>query len=206
VFGYHEALKDELARIGQIAPADFEAMFPFGVDYLPGISWDPTTARFWAEFNLDLDLANEGKQPGDPGYRTLDTRLEGEELARLRRNGFVVTERLGGGGFAQVYYNLWHADLPVFISADALLQAWHRTYDAMLEETEETYLFSRVQGMLDGMAAQVPAARAVVADEILRDSLRDADYFLAVARSRGLAAGVGPGYRPLASPACRGPV
>ena len=52
----------------------------------------------------------------------------------------MVSERLGGNSFAEVFYKLWHNDLPVFISCDALLQAWHRTYDAILEETEETYL------------------------------------------------------------------
>jgi hypothetical protein len=71
----------------------------------------------------------------------------------------------------------------VFISCDALLQAWHRTYDAMLEEIEETYLFNSVRMMLDGMAAQLSAASAEVGNGVLRDSLTDADYFLAVARS-----------------------
>jgi hypothetical protein len=32
--------------------------------------------------------------------------------------------------FADVFYRLWKDELPVFISCDALLQAWHRTYDA----------------------------------------------------------------------------
>src|SRR5262245_51277891 len=37
--------------------------------------------------------------------------------------------------------------------------------------------------MLDGMAAQLSAASAQVANGVLRDSLTDADYLLAVARS-----------------------
>jgi len=183
VFGYAGALRDERERLGQVTPAEFEALFRIGADYLPGLSWNPTTARFWDRFNLDPDQANEGKPPGDAGWRAFDTRLAGEELAVFKRNGFVVTERLGGASFGEVFHNLWHAELPVFISADALLQAWHRTYDAMLEETEETHLLTLVQAMLDGMAAQVPSAWAVVTDGVLRDSLRDADYFLAVARS-----------------------
>jgi uncharacterized protein DUF3160 len=71
----------------------------------------------------------------------------------------------------------------VFISCDALLQAWHRTYDAMLEEVEETYLVNSVQTVLDGMAGHVAAASVEVGNSVLRDSLLDADYFLAVARS-----------------------
>jgi hypothetical protein len=63
------------------------------------------------------------------------------------------------------------------------MRCWHRTYDAMLEEVEETYLFNSVQIMLDQMAGRVSAASAEVANGILQDSLLDADYFLAVARS-----------------------
>jgi hypothetical protein len=37
--------------------------------------------------------------------------------------------------------------------------------------------------MLDGMAAQIPAAQQEVGGGPLRDSLLDADYFLTVARS-----------------------
>src|SRR5205085_8955120 len=124
-----------------------------------------------------------------------DYRLNPQELALFKTNGFVVSERLGaqrvgpgtrlgqGSSFAEVFYGLWHNDLPVFISCDALLQAWHRTYDAMLEETEETYLINSANTILDGMASQLTVASAEVRNGVLQDSLRDADYFLAVARS-----------------------
>ena len=53
----------------------------------------------------------------------------------------------------------------------------------MLEELEETYLFNSVQQILDGMAAHLPEAWAEAGSGVLKDSLLDADYFLAVARS-----------------------
>jgi hypothetical protein len=183
VFGYSDAFAQELQRIGQISPDQFATMFPSAANYLPGISWDPTTAQFWPQFNADPNQVNAGIEPDQPGFRSFDARLNTDELAIFKRNGFVVSERLGGDSFAGVFYNLWHNDLPVFISTDALLQAWHRTYDAMLEEIEETYLFNSVQAMLDGMAAQITAASAQVGSGVLKDSLLDADYFIAVARS-----------------------
>src|SRR6185369_13187245 len=91
-------------------------------------------------------------------------------------------ERLGSGSFADVFYNVWHNDLPVFISTDAVLQAWHRTYDAMLEEIEETYLFNGFETLLDRMAAQLSDGALDVGND-LQNSVRDADYFIAVARS-----------------------
>jgi hypothetical protein len=129
VFGYGDAFADELQRIGQISPDEFDAMFPSQANYLSSLSWDPTTAQFWDQFNADLGKVNEGKQWGQPGFRYFDTRLNATELAIFRKNGFVASERLGSSTFADLFYTLWHDDLPVFISCDALLQAWHRTYD-----------------------------------------------------------------------------
>src|SRR5438445_450491 len=158
-------------------------MFPNRANYLPGISWDPTSAQFWDQFNADIDKLNTGKEWGDPGFRYFDARLATDELAVFKKNGFIVSERLAATSFGRAFYRIWKDDLPVFISTDALLQAWHRTYDAMLEEVEETYLFNSVQTMLDGMANQVTAASAAAGNGVLEESVLDADYFLAVARS-----------------------
>jgi hypothetical protein len=183
VFGYAEAFDQQLQRLEQISSDQFAALFPNPTNYLPRISWDPTTASFWGAFNADIDIVNRGKQEGEPGFRTVDYRLNGPELAAFRDKGFVVSERLKGQSFAEVFYKLWQNDLPVFISTDALLQAWHRTYDAMLEEIEETYLFESVQTMLNGMAAQIANASGQAGGGGLKESLLDADYFIAVARS-----------------------
>src|SRR5437762_11071977 len=53
----------------------------------------------------------------------------------------------------------------------------------MMKEVEETYLVNSMQAMLDAMAGQVDAASTQVGNGVLHDSLLDADYFLAVARS-----------------------
>jgi hypothetical protein len=183
VFGYAEAFRAELERIGQISPDQFEALFPHSANYVPSIARDPTTAGFWDQFNANPEEVNRGKEWGEPGYRYFDRRLNVPELALFRKNGFVVSERLGSSTFGSAFYWIWKDDLPVFISCDAILQAWHRTYDAILEEIEETYLFGSVEKMLDSMAAQLVAAASEAGDGPLRESLRDADYFLAVARS-----------------------
>ena len=83
VFGYGDAFSQALQRIGQISPDEFGAMFPGSANYLPGITWDPTTAQFWDLFNADPTVVNGDKQPGDRGYRCVDTRLNAPELAIL---------------------------------------------------------------------------------------------------------------------------
>jgi hypothetical protein len=183
VFGYGEAFAREVQRIGQITPEQFGAVFPTAAKYLSGLSWDPTTAQFWDQFSADPAVVNKGKEWGQHGYRYLDTRLSAPELELFKQNGFVVNERAATVSFAEMFYKLWYSDLPIFLSCDAMLEARHRTYDAMLEEIEETYLFNAVQTMLDGMAGQMNAASADAGNGVLKESSLDADYFLTVARS-----------------------
>ncbi len=71
----------------------------------------------------------------------------------------------------------------MFVSADALLHAWHRSYDAILEELEETYLCSSLDEILEGMHEGIAETWSQYGNGLLGESIRDADYFLAVARS-----------------------
>lgn len=192
VFGYADSFEAALARIGQISTAEFASRFPSGAEYLPGISWDPTTATFWDAFNADPQVVNVGKTWDQPGYRTIDYRLTAAELALFRKNGFVVSERLGraganvwddGASIGNVFFQLWYNDLPVFVTTDAILHAWHRTYQLMLQELEETLLYDGVREVLEGMTDQLPGTRDLVGTGVLRDSVLDADYFLTIARS-----------------------
>jgi hypothetical protein len=175
VFGYTAAFEEELKKIGQVSPAEFAQLFPTKAKYQDKRSWGPTTGKFFDDFNQDPLKSKRGW-----GY---DFRLNAKELAAFKKNGFVVSERMGAGSFAEQFYRLFSRNLPVFITSDALLHAWHRSYDAMLEELEETYLATALDEILAGMAAKLPAAKKAYGEGVLADSLTDADYFLAVARS-----------------------
>ncbi len=94
-----------------------------------------------------------------------------------------MSERLGATSFGQLYYDVYTRDLPVFISSDSVLHVWHRSYDAMLEELELTYLRHSLDAILAGMHDALPKAKTEYGDGVLKDSVLDADYFLAVARS-----------------------
>jgi hypothetical protein len=175
VFGYTAAFDAELAKVGQISPQEFGKMFTLKQKYLDKLSFDPTEAKFWDGFNTE-----PSKSPKRWGY---DFRVNKDELDAFKKNGFVVSERMGAGSFAEQYYRIFIRDLPVFITSDSLLHAWHRSYDAMLEELEETYLSQSLDEILAAMADQVGDAKKAYGDGVLSESLKDADYFLAVARS-----------------------
>lgn len=183
VLGYDAAFEAELARVGQISTVEFQSRYGFTNEYLQTFGWDPTTATYWDRFNADPAVNNVGLSRTNKGYRYYDFRLNDAELAALRRNGFVVSERRASLTFAESFYRLWNDDMPVFVSTDAMLQAWHRSYDNMLIELEHFWLNKLVGDMLDGMAGQIPAAQEEAGSGPLRDSLLDADYFLTVARS-----------------------
>ncbi len=178
VFGYAAAFDEELKQIGQISSQDFAQRYASNAQYLPRINWDPTTAKFWDKFNLAPEGSNDSAIGSTVGFR-----LNSEELTVFKQNGFVVSERLSGPSFASLFYSIYSGDLPVFVSSDALLHAWHRSYDAMLEELEENYLARSLDEILKGMAETIPQAHNQYGNGVLGSSIIDADYFLAVARS-----------------------
>jgi hypothetical protein len=159
----------ELQKVGPISPEEFARRYAGKASYLQKLSRDPTAAKFWEEFSR-RDERN-------------DFRLNEAELAVFKKNGFAVSERLGSHSFAQIFYRAYNRHLPVFITSDAVLHAWHRSYDAMLAELEETYLSPSLDEILSGMADQVSEAKKAYGDGPLGPSLADADYFLGVARS-----------------------
>lgn len=187
-FGYSAAFDLELRKVGQITPGQFAAAYPAPAA-LPGLSWDPTTARFFDKLHVAKVVKPGAKRDlnGSP-YQYPPTELPGyklttDELAAFKRNGFVASERLGGFSFGQAYYDIYSRDLPVFVSSDSVLHAWHRSYDAMLGELELVYLMPALDALLAGLHDALPAAHAGYGGGVLKDSVRDADYFLAVGRS-----------------------
>jgi hypothetical protein len=184
-FGFTAAFQDEIKKVGQISPDEFAQRFRGRAAYLPKLTWDPTTAKYWDRFTLD---------PNDPKAMTpvrnvtpeqaghlFDFRLSAPELAVFKDKGFVVSERMGSHSFTDLYYRIYVRDLPVFVSSDSMLHAWHRYFDRMLEGMEADYFQPIFKQMLTAMSEQIPAAQRAYGQGPLGDALRDVDFFLAVA-------------------------
>jgi hypothetical protein len=174
-FGYGAAFDEEVKKIGQISPAEFAKRYG-KVKYLDKLSFDPTAVKFWNDFQGAPRLV-----PGKGmGY---NFQMNADELKTFKQNGFVVSERMGAASMSEMLYRIYSRDLPVYVTSDALLHAWHRSYDSMLEQLEETYLAQSLDEILGGMAGQVEAARKDYGSGVLAGGLTDADYFLTVALS-----------------------
>jgi hypothetical protein len=182
VFGYSDLFQTALQQIGQISPQQFQEKYERDIVFQPRLSWDPTTADFWDAFNVAPAKYNALLIDGLDDLRRFDFRLNEREMAVFRTNGFVVSESMSGRSCGEIYNRLWTDDLPVFITTDSVLQAWHRSYDMLLIDFEAGSLINRFNTILAAMAERVEPEVGGVSDA-LRPSLEDADYFLTVARS-----------------------
>ena len=174
VLGYQSSFDDELEALGLFSVADFSARFGSQPAYLPGISWDPTNSLYWDAFQKDIVKPYSSEIV--PGLK-----LSEAELAVFRTNGFVVSERLSDRSFGDIYYNIFIRDLPVFITTDSILHAWHRSFSGVLEVIEEGHLRGTLRNLLLGMLRQVEGARSDYGSGPLAVSLEDSEYFLTVA-------------------------
>jgi hypothetical protein len=87
-------------------------------------------------------------------------RLDPQEQSIFDQQGLVLSRQRAARPFALFYLHAFHADLPVFISADAILHAWHRAYDELLVQTERTAFAPLLGELLSGMRKRLVTARA----------------------------------------------
>jgi hypothetical protein len=109
--------------------------------------------------------------------------LTPDEKTLLGRHGFVVTERVQSKSFGGEFLKIYGADLPVFVSTDAILHALHMSYDLILRTTEERMMIPRLGGVLTQLHGQMQALANRYQNEAqMNASLADLDLYLVVAR------------------------
>lgn len=106
--------------------------------------------------------------------------LQPAELATLGRQGFVIVDRKRFPSFVYGYATLYAEDLPVYVSADSILFAVHRSYDALLMSLERGALSPELQRLLSGMRARLASADL---SALPAQARADADTYLTVAES-----------------------
>jgi len=106
------------------------------------------------------------------------------ERSLLSGHGFVVTDRLRYPSFANALLDIYKHDLPLFVSADAILHSVHASYDAMLREAENKFLIPKLDSLLSSLRMQVPLmGAAYVADPAMAPMVHDLDVYLTLAYS-----------------------
>lgn len=152
-----ERLAGALTAVAGLDTAGLQAAYP--VSFTGALSYDPLGA-------VNLDLIR--------GSRLGLTAAEEQVLAD---KGFVITDRQRFPGFTYGYASIYSDDLPVFISADSILYAVHRSYDQLLEGLETQSLRPTLDALLVAMRASLAAGAL---GPLGGDTVRDLDLYLAV--------------------------
>jgi hypothetical protein len=84
--------------------------------------------------------------------------LNDQELAAYKKNGFVISQRQKYANFFYGYQTIYAADLPIYVSADSILYALHRSYDRILMTVESSYLSSTLKQLLAGLRTSLATA------------------------------------------------
>jgi hypothetical protein len=104
--------------------------------------------------------------------------MSATENALFMKNGFVISAAHKFPTFTYGYQAIYSEHLPLFVSADSILNAVHRSYDSILKFLEQSVLMSELDTMLSGMRDKLAAGGASQASA---DVQKDADFYLAVA-------------------------
>lgn len=107
--------------------------------------------------------------------------LTDDEKYLLEKHGFVVTERLSRYSFGMQFADVYQLDLPVFVSTDAVLHAFHSSYDKILKNIELGILIDRIRRLLLDLRSKLPELDSrYSSNPAFTEMLKDIDVYLTV--------------------------
>ncbi len=108
--------------------------------------------------------------------------LTNHEIDLISRHGFMVTERKQYPTFINAYWDIYNKDLPVYVSADAILHALHFSFSLILADIESRYISVQLDSALSLMKAELANQVRNNPPELFDLALNDVDVFLTVAK------------------------
>lgn len=108
------------------------------------------------------------------------------EESLINKNGFMVTGKYSPMSFLAAYYEIYKKDLPVYISADAILNAMHYSFNKIMEKLEEICFLQEVTKILDTLSTQSEYFHKLnkpSLDTIYLRTVKDFDIFINVGRN-----------------------
>ncbi len=154
-------LTQRLAAAREATPDDLRSRH--AVQFEDELGYDPLTAK-----NLEAILGAWTDPVTDEAMR-----------AQLSGTGFALRPGQHVPSFAMGYSEIYAADLPVFISADMVLEAIFRSHDKILQALEQESLKPRLEGVLGSIRSQLIAR----ADTFEPEVASDLNFYLGVAVS-----------------------
>ena len=107
--------------------------------------------------------------------------LTEHEKSLIKDHGFMVSERLKEVSFGESILEIFHQDLPVFISTDAILHSFHISYDRILQDVEVGLLESRLVDLLWDLHNSIPQLHNKYSNNSqMLTMLKDVDIYFTV--------------------------
>ena len=152
-----------LDRFEDLDPNSFNNMYAPNKSYRHQLGYDPQKAQY-----MDLIL---NKYP-----------INGEQLLTYISKGFVINDNIRFNSMIQGFKEIYQRHLPVYVSADSILDALHLSFDRMLLDLENAVLIPRLELMLDKLAAGL-ADLGRPEDGDIQAELDDLAFWIDTARS-----------------------
>jgi hypothetical protein len=140
VVGFAQALQGTLQDARNTTAAELESKQALA--FSDALGYDPLQAEH-------LDLIQSSR-----------VSLQPAELDVLAKRGFVIANRQRFPSFMYGYTTIYAEDLPVYISADSILDALHRSYDTILLSLENAALRSELDILLRRLLAKLQTTPA----------------------------------------------
>jgi len=107
--------------------------------------------------------------------------LTENEKSLIQQHGFVVSERLKKISFGEAILEIYHKDLPVFVSTDAILHAFHISYDRILRDIELGIIIDKLKNILTDLhnSISVLDSKYQSSPEMMT-MLKDVDVYITV--------------------------
>lgn len=115
------------------------------------------------------------------------------EKQLLNTNGFMVTDRKSFVNFQQAYFDIYFKDLPVYVSADAILHAFHCSFNELMKEIEKYiesgyYLrngdvYSFRSHFYDDIEENITELAALDTSELYKQIINDLDVYFSTPES-----------------------
>ncbi len=120
--------------------------------------------------------------PGAMYFDSINTqyKLTPYERELMSNHGFMVTERLSFDTYHHAFYDSYIKDLPLYISSDAMLHAFHRTYSNIMTDVEAKAFLPLVQRALTSALGYLRQHQDS-SDSMDAQAIADVDVYLSVA-------------------------
>ncbi len=77
--------------------------------------------------------------------RTVDYSLTNEEIEKIKRDGYFVKQiNNNNNTFAKKYLELYNNNMPVIVTSDSILHAFHKFYDEFLQKIEKENMWNKI--------------------------------------------------------------